>query len=61
MLMFRLETHPAISLVQTSENPMGACGAARRLAAPLYGSHTGVGPAELLSKVRLGKGNLLFP
>lgn len=58
--VFRFETHPAISLVQTSEIPWVLVKLHAGLQVSLHGFATGVGPAELLYRVKLGKVKLLF-
>ena len=58
--VFRFETHPAVSLVQTSEIPWVLVELHTGSQVSLHGLVTGVGPAELLSRVKLGKVKLLF-
>lgn len=57
----RFETCPAIFLVQTSEIPWVLVELHAGLQVSLHGLATGVGPAELLSRVKLGKVKLFFP
>lgn len=59
--VFRFETYPAISLLQASEIPWVLVELHAGSQVSLQGSGTGVGPADLLSSVKLGKVKLLFP